>query len=75
MSWQLNYLIGERTREVTRWPSQKELMFNKTGRCFLAMLIEFTVRATTIETEVIVQQGYVVGCRGKDGKENGCKIG
>lgn len=75
MNWQLYYLIGERTREVTRWPSQKELMFNKTGRCFLAMLIEFPVRATTIEAEVIVQQGYMVGYRGKDGKENGCWLG
>lgn len=36
------------------------------------MLIEFPVRATTIEAEVIVQQGYMVGYRGKDGKENGC---
>lgn len=62
-------------REGTRCPSQKELMFNKTGRCFLVMLIQSTVRATTIEAEVIVQQGYMVGYRGKDGEENGCKIG
>lgn len=55
-------------------PFPKGVDVQQNRECFLVMLIQSTVRATTIEAEVIVQQGYMVGYRGKDGEENGCKI-
>lgn len=55
-------------------PFPKGVDVQQNRECFLVMLIQSTVRATIIEAEVIVQQGYMVGYRGKDGEENGCKI-
>lgn len=64
--------IIEENREVTRWPSQKEMKFSNTE-----ILLESTARSSEGPplNETIAQQGHTMRCIGKSDWETGYKIG